>query len=136
VVQYFERARFEHFPEYSGTPSEISLSRLGDSILRRQGINWQTLPRVTEVPEECLLFEEVGHSICPPFRATWERYGGLNGVGLPLTEAYDSVHPDDSQPYRVQYFERARLEYYPDRGAMEFGMLGREWVVQWGGMPE
>jgi hypothetical protein len=134
VVQYFERARFEHFPEYSGSPEEVRLARLGAAMLQRQGVDWRTLPRVADAPEECLYFEEVGHSICPPFREVWERYGGLGGLGFPLTEAYDTLHPETNQHYQVQYFERARLERI-EGGDVQFGMLGREYIVSWGNMP-
>jgi hypothetical protein len=131
VVQYFERARFEHFP---GSPSEVSLTRLGDAALLRQGINWQDLPRVSRAPEECLYYAEVGHSICPPFLEQWQRYGGLAGLGLPLTEAYGTTHPETNEPYTVQHFERARLER-DQNGGFRFGMIGREYLIRWGGMP-
>lgn len=136
VVQYFERARFEHFP---GLSSEIHLSRLGDAALLRQGVNWQTLPRVGGAPEDCLYFEQVGHSICPPFREIWQRNGGLEGVGLPLTEAYGTLHPETDDPYTVQHFERARLERVPGANGQSdqivFGMIGREYLVHQGSMP-
>jgi hypothetical protein len=34
TVQYFERAVFEHHPEYAGTPYEVLLSQLGTSLWR------------------------------------------------------------------------------------------------------
>jgi hypothetical protein len=132
VVQYFERARFEHFP---GTPSEVSLSRLGDAALQRQGIDWQSLPRVYEAPEECRYFTEVGHAVCPPFLDVWEQYGGMVGLGMPLTEAFGTVHPDTNEPYIVQHYERARLEYKQEQDRFEFGMIGREYLTHWNSMP-
>ncbi len=36
VVQYFERARFEHHPEFSGTKYEVELTLLGDTVLNNQ----------------------------------------------------------------------------------------------------
>jgi hypothetical protein len=132
VVQYFERARFEHYP---GTPSEVSISRMGDAALLRQGINWQELPRVRDAPEACRYFAEVGHSVCPPFLDTWERYGGVQGVGMPLTEAYGTINPATGQPYTVQYYERARLEKNENSNVISFGMIGREYLTAWGGMP-
>ncbi len=136
VVQYFERARFEHSP---GASQEVALTRLGDMALARQGINWQELPRVNEGPEECAFFEEVGHTVCPPFREVWEGYGGLQGPGYPLTEAYGATNPETGEPYIVQHFERARMERLPNQGdppgTIQLGMLGRELLVRWGGMP-
>jgi hypothetical protein len=138
VVQYFERARFEHFPEYSGTPAEVGLTRLGDALLQQQGITWQTLPRVADAPEACAFFEEIGHSVCPPFLATWEQYGGLAGLGYPLTEAFETLHPETGEPYMLQYFERARLERTSGtqgNDIIQFGSIGREYIVRWEGMP-
>jgi hypothetical protein len=112
----------------------VSLTRLGDAALRRQGINWQDLPRVSGAPEECLYYAEVGHSICPPFLQQWQRYGGLAGLGLPLTEAYGTVNIETNQAYTVQHFERARLEQTED-GTFQFGMIGREYLIRWGNMP-
>lgn len=37
VVQYFERARFEHYPEFSGTPREVALTRLGGCLVAAPG---------------------------------------------------------------------------------------------------
>jgi hypothetical protein len=131
VVQYFERNRFEYFPELAGTPYAVQLSRLGDGALRRQGTPWETLPRVAEAPPECQFFAETGHSLCPPFRAAWER-GGLAIIGLPLSEPMTATRMDTGQPYTVQYFERARLEYFPERAGtpyeVQLGLLGRELI--------
>ncbi len=138
VVQYFERARFEHFPELSGTPFEVQSGRLGDVILRLQGIDWQTLPKAGAVAPDCLFVPETGHSLCPPFRAAWERFGGLALVGYPLSEPIPSTQPD-GKPYTIQYFERARLEYFPElQGTpyeVQLGLLGRELIFRWEEMP-
>jgi hypothetical protein len=32
MVQYFERNRFEHFPELAGTPFEVQLGLLGREL--------------------------------------------------------------------------------------------------------
>ncbi len=147
TVQYFERARFEHFP---GSPNEIMLSRLGEVMLQRRGVLWQDRPRRADAPEECRFFPETGHAVCPPLLATWEQYRGLEGLGFPLTEMYEELDPATNATYLVQYFERARLEYVPGEdktrsngereaapppGYVRFGNLGSEYLVQLGGMP-
>jgi hypothetical protein len=131
TVQYFERARFEHFPELSGTAYEVQLGLLGNAILLRQGVDWRALPKVSGAPEDCLFFEASGHSLCPPFRQYWEQNGGLVHLGLPLTEPYPQQgqgRPD----YTVQYFERARMEAHPEFEGTPYevllGLLGREWL--------
>lgn len=139
VVQYFERARFEHFPEFSGTAYEVQLGHLGQAALQRQGINWQLLPKVDGAPPECLFFAETGHSLCPPFRAIWEQKGGLSLLGYPLTEAFEVIRPETGQSYTMQYFERARFEYFPEfqgtPNEVQLGLLTRELITSWGGMP-
>lgn len=135
VVQYFERARFEHFPELSGTPYEVQLARLGEPALDRVGLDWRSLPPAAEAPPECMLFPETGRRLCPPFLAAWQQAGGLDLIGLPLTEAF----PEPGADYSVQYFERARIEQHPVQAggtyATQLGLLGREQIVRWGAMP-
>ncbi len=139
VVQYFERARFEHFPEFSGTRYEVQLGHLGTDALRRQGIDWQALPRVPDAPPECRFFAETGHSLCPPFREVWEQKGGLALLGYPLTEAFEATQGDSGLPYTVQYFERARFERHDDLAGtpyeVQLGLLTRELITSWGIMP-
>lgn len=139
VVQYFERARFEHFPELSGTPYVVQLSRLGDAALADQGFDWRGQPAHAEAPPTCRLFVETGRQLCPPFLAAWEQAGGLDLVGLPLTDAYSKADPGGGPSYQVQYFERTRIEYHPDRAGtpyvIQLGLLGSERIARWGGMP-
>lgn len=139
TVQYFERARFEHFPELSGTPYEVQLTRLGEPALARAGIDWRSQPPQSEAPPECRLFPETGRRLCPPFLTAWEQAGGLDLVGLPLTEPLGATDAASGGAYSVQYFERARIEHHPARAGtpyeLQFGLLGREQVARWGGMP-
>jgi hypothetical protein len=44
-------------------------------------------------------------------------------LGLPKSEAFDERSATDGKTYRVQYFERARLEYHPDLAGTRFAML-------------
>jgi hypothetical protein len=134
MVQYYERARFEYFPEFNGTPYAVQLGLLGETILRRFGIEWQTLPRVESAPPGCQFFPETGHSLCPPFLQRWRALGGVELMGLPITEPFETARPDNGQPYTVQYFQRARLEFFPENAGtpseVQFGLLGREQLTQ------
>ncbi len=139
TVQYFERARFEHFPELSGTSYEVQLTRLGEAALQRAGVEWRTLPQQREAPAECRLFPETGQRLCPPFLGAWEQAGGLDLVGLPLNEPFPLRDEASGAEYRVQYFERARIEHHPAQAGsayeIQLGLLGREQIVRWGAMP-
>lgn len=123
TVQYFERNRFEYFPENQGTPYEVQLGRLGADQLRRLGLRWQDTPASTDA-RGCRRFVQTRRQLCPPFRAYWEQHGGLSMYGLPLTDAfYDNGR-------LVQYFERNRFEYHPEQRGTPYevllGLLGVE----------
>ncbi|HJZ46438.1 MAG TPA: glycosyl hydrolase [Roseiflexaceae bacterium] len=137
VVQYFERARFEYFPENAGTPYEVQLGPLGAAILSRFGVDWQTQPKVADAPPDCVFFEPTGHSLCPPFRERWEQLGGLALLGQPITQPFQATRADNGQPYTVQYFERARFEYFAENAGtpyeVQLGLLGRELLKPWNG---
>jgi hypothetical protein len=58
---------------------------------------------------------------------------------VPLTNAFTlQAHPATGAPRQVQYFEHARLEYFPEYAGtpfeVQFGLLGREVFTQVGGM--
>lgn len=124
IVQYFERNRFEYFPEHEGTPYVVQLGRLGDDQLRGLGVQWQKQPVTSETPGSCRRFNETKRLLCPPFRKYWEQRGGLSMYGLPLTDAsYENGR-------LVQYFERNRFEYHPQNVGTPYevllGLLGVE----------
>jgi hypothetical protein len=124
VVQYFERNRFEYFPEHQGTPYVVQLGRLGDDQLSSLGVRWQDMPTVGTTPPGCRVFNETKRTLCPPFREYWEKRGGLAIYGLPLTDAF-------MQNGRlVQYFERNRFEHHPELAGTPYevllGLLGVE----------
>lgn len=70
-------------------------------------------------------FAATGHSVGGEFATFWNRYGGLRIFGYPLTEEYNGVSPDDGKVYRMQLFERARLEYHPEMPVGQRILIGR-----------
>ena len=52
---------------------------------------------------------ETGQDVAGPFLTYFDRYGGLAQFGYPLTQ----VRWENN--YQVQYFERQRFEYHPDK---------------------
>jgi hypothetical protein len=139
TVQYFERARMVYYPEYAGTPDAVHIGNPGHDYLQYRGIDWQTLPKATNVITGTRYFTETGHTLQPPFLETWEAYGGMRMLGYPLSEAFEEQHPVNKKTYLVQYFERARLEYHPKHKGkpeeIQFGSLVREMITHWGGIP-
>jgi uncharacterized protein YkwD len=123
TIQYFERARFERHPQHKDTPYEVLLGQLGREIRPAE-------PAVAplDVPGG-RYFPETGHNV-QLFLRYWEANGGLARFGLPLTEERRELSLADGQPYTVQYFERARIEYHPEAKGTRYefllGQLGRE----------
>jgi hypothetical protein len=128
-VQYFERARFEYHPE-NPEPYKVLLGRLGVNTLIRLNRAFGPDPIAPPPGPNCAAFDETPFALCPPFRAFWERSGGLPVFGFPITAAADEISATDGQRYRTQWFERERLEDHPEhRGtayAVQLGLLGAE----------
>jgi spore germination protein YaaH len=133
-VQYFERARFEHHPEFAGTEFEVLLGHIGRWALDRRGPGPSSSP-ATPV-EEGRFFPESGHNLAEPFLTYWETYGGLMAYGYPITEPVMEVNPEDGRTYLVQYFERARFEHHPEFAGTQhevlLGLLGNEMLRERG----
>jgi hypothetical protein len=78
-------------------------------------------PRTLQTPASQIYFPETGHNIGFKFRLFYERNGGLELFGLPLTE----VFTDGAT--QVQYFERARFELRPELpDSVALSLLGTE----------
>jgi hypothetical protein len=69
-------------------------------------------------------FPETGQTVSGRFLAYWEQNGGLAINGYPLTGEFDQVL-EDGKTYKVQYFERVRMEYHPENAAPNDVLLGQ-----------
>ena len=132
LVQYFERARFELNPE-NPAPYRVLLGRLGFTSLLRQSAGAEPRipnPNQSPAPPECDRFVETGYTLCAPFRAFWNRSGGLPVFGFPIAGARDERNPTDGQTYQTHWFERERLEHHPELAGTPYevllGLLGAE----------
>lgn len=123
-VQWFERARVEHWPEHAGTPFELQLGRIGVEFTSGRAFAGQSF--FVSGPE-LRFFPETGHGVGGAFLRFYDANGGLFAFGLPISEEFDEVLPD-GRAYRVQYFERARMEYHPELAGtpyeVQLGLLG------------
>jgi hypothetical protein len=107
VYQFFERARFER-AQPGATLVELGhLGRLavGDRVFAPADPIKNTKQR--------RYFPETRHIVQFGFKQTWESRGGLKIFGLPLSDEIDEQLAD-GKVHPVQYFERARFEYWPD----------------------
>ena len=142
---YVERIfwfKYEDFPDSGGAFESFGLVRLQDS-LASYGSNpepwprkfaysvYQALAQPTSLPlarveqtndDGVWYFKETGHTMSEPFLTFWLEHGGHELLGYPLTEPFQLAGR------QVQYFERARLEFYPAHAGtqfeIQFGLLG------------
>ncbi|HEY0071774.1 MAG TPA: glycosyl hydrolase family 18 protein [Chloroflexia bacterium] len=119
-VQYFERNRFEHHPEYVGTPNEVLLGLLGV-----QAIGNRVFPEATDLEPgpDTIYFPQVKHSLSGPYLKYWQGNGGLTRLGYPVTEPVLEQSTIDGKTYSVQYTERARLEFHPEYAGTQYEIL-------------
>jgi hypothetical protein len=124
LVQWFERGRMEHWPEFAGTPYEVQLGRVG--VEYTDGRTFPQQSYFISTPE-LRFFPETGHGVGGAFLRFYDAYGGLDAFGFPISDEFDEVLPD-GRMYRVQYFERARMEFHPELAGTPFevqlGLLG------------
>jgi hypothetical protein len=110
-TQWFERDRLEDHGVQG-----VMAGRLGAQVVALPYRTTYGQEPVARAEEGCQYFAVTRHSVCEPFLSYWKNNGGLARFGYPLTEAiyetlrdpvYGSYHP-----YKVQFFERRRMEHH------------------------
>jgi hypothetical protein len=124
VVQYFERAVFEHHPE-NQPPYDVLLSMLGRLELQANYPNGAPVLPPPMTPGATLFFPETGFYIGAQFVQYWQEHGGLAQQGYPISGPLTENVTPDSGPLLVQYFERARFEFHPETGDIPSILLSR-----------
>ncbi len=125
TVQYFERAEFEAHPE-NAAPYDVLLAQLG-AIRYRQKYP-AGAPGQSPSSDRPTFFPASGKAVGLRFYTYWQTHGGLASFGYPISDEFIEVSELDSQPYLVQYFERAVFEYHPANQPTydtELSQLGR-----------
>ncbi len=123
VVQYFERARFELTEQ--GGQAYIELGMLGVEITADR--EFPKAPPIEDT-EQRRYFPQTQHILQYGFKEVWETRGGERIFGLPISEEVKEVL-EDGEWHTVQYFERARFEYWPEFAPGErvlLSALGRQ----------
>ena len=105
-VQYFERAKFEHYPEHAEAGWDVQLGHIGRQAFQAAGTELEESNAAGGDDE--LFFPETGRAISGDFRSYWEQQGGLKFFGYPITP--ELVEGSEI----VQYFERAKFVLTPD----------------------
>jgi len=127
VVQYFERAVFMLNHDDTLIPV-VDLAPLGKYLYE---------PGESSVfvnnPVECHDFSDTGYQVCHAFREFFEAHGGVEQFGLPISNL------EIQRGRIIQYFERARFEWFPEAPPGErvrLGDLGREFFQVIGDDPD
>jgi hypothetical protein len=121
IMQWFERARLEEWPELSSTRYLIQGGRVGVEFT--QGIAFPKQTFFVNQPG-IRYFGETGHGVRDPFLSFWLQNGGLDVFGYPISDEVNE-ELDDGQIHLVQYFERARLEQHlASDQQIQIGLLG------------
>ena len=103
LIQYFQRSLFEYYPE-NPPDQRVVLAALGQTV-------YQHTPQTASVnpnPIGCHYFEDTGFSVCYAFLEFFDKNGGEATFGKPISPFV--FHNDRI----VQYFDRARFEWYPE----------------------
>ncbi len=128
-VQYFERAVFEYHPE-NAAPYDVLLTQMGRELIDTRLPDPAFQPAARSSDSQQTYFAETGHNVDLAFLDYWNKFGGLQNFGYPLSEVLSERNAADGKQYQVQYFERGRFEYHPENANTDYavllGQLGRE----------
>ena len=106
-VQYLRNVRLEWHPE-NPRPYRVQLGLLGALLQGRQPpLPSSQIPPANRVQER--FYPQTGHTVKLGFLTFFDQYGGLDVFGFPITE----VSIDENNRI-VQWFQKARLEWYSD----------------------
>ncbi len=118
TVQYFQRARFELHPE-NQPPYRVLLGLLGEELGKQT-------PPVSDGGFSFVqrYFPETGHNVAFAFLNFFDANGGIDNFGYPITEFVLE------NGRIVQYFQRARFEWYPELAPTQRVQLGNLGSIQ------
>lgn len=131
TVQYFQRARMELYPE-NPAGQRVQLGLLGEELGKR------TPEKPASGPNTYFqrYFPETGHTVIYAFLSFFDNNNGAEMFGYPISE----YGPENGKGRIVQYFQRARMEWYPelvpeqrvqlaDLGSIHFDLLAAQGKV-------
>lgn len=117
LIQYFQNARLESWPG-NPEPYKIQLGLLGDQLGKRQ----TALP-VSDIPAasdpSCRYFAETGQAVCHRFLDYFGATGDIFQYGYPIS----GVALENGR--MVQYFQRTRMEWWPENLSIRLAPLGQ-----------
>lgn len=110
---------------WSGTRREFLKASAGLALDLLFPQKEEALPKEFLFDTSPFYFEQTGHHILGKFQVYWRQDGSGSTIGLPVAEAFR-----DRNGRLVQYFENARLEWFPEHKGtpweIQLGLLGQE----------
>ncbi len=105
TVQYFQRARLDLFPE-NQVSQRVQLGKLGEELGKK------TPPGMAPGPNIYYqrFYPETGHTVAYAFLNFFDSNGGVAVFGYPISD----YGPENGNGRIVQYFQRGKLEWYPE----------------------
>jgi hypothetical protein len=107
-IQYFQRARFELHPE-NPLGERVVVSPLGVHLYDLEQLDSDPITAASN--PACSFFAETGHQTCYAFLKFFDTNGGVKQFGYPISEIITL------NGQLVQYFEKARFEWHPERAS-------------------
>ncbi|NWJ47004.1 MAG: hypothetical protein HXX08_14170 [Chloroflexi bacterium] len=135
TMQWFERNRMELHSENAGTKYEVLLGLLGKDLNRSRLATDPVFQKATKLNDASLpqdqqwYFNETGHNLRGGFLKYWQENGGVERLGIPISEELKETDPETGKTFTVQWFERARFEYHPENQKpydILLGLLGKQ----------
>ncbi|WP_255603082.1 peptidase M14, partial [Oscillochloris sp. ZM17-4] len=123
VSQAFANARIELRNDYADTPYYVQPAPLGREAADALAFGGRAAMAPGDPASAPIFFAETGHGIKEAFLDFWRRGGGVDALGLPLSEEFIG-RSADGRLREMQYFERAVLAYYPEDGGVRLEPLG------------
>ena len=120
----------EFHPDKAGTRYEVQLGLINTELTKPRRPFTGDAP-FQSVPQH-RFFTETGHSVHFSFLEFWEKQGGLDRFGYPISQEVTE------NGRTVQHFQRARFEYYPDAPLdkrVQLASVGTELLRQTGQLP-
>ncbi len=122
LSQTFQSARLELHSAQADTPYLVQPAALGTAAYEAR-LFGDIAPILADPATAPLYFESTGHSLRDAFLEFWQRYGGTDVFGYPISEEFTAT-AFDGQRRTMQYFERAVFAYYPEDGSVRLEPLG------------
>ncbi len=127
LVQYFQRAVMEYRP-HDPAPYQVQLVLLGVLLgYQDPPILASAAPRPSDRQKR--YYPQSGHVVSYAFLNFFDKHGGVSIFGYPISEY------KIENGRIVQYFQRARMEWHPEKPArykVQLGLLGNDYAHQVG----